>query len=498
MQNLGGKLEIVRLNSHATYTPEIFTSKFQQDSEQSKQMSIMYSLGKYSEIWSLYPLLTSKKPWTTLAESALKDLDIQFALRVYRQLGNAAMVQNLQRLLDIEDRVELQGHISIIFGDFQYSQQCFGSSNPNECLKLKIDLGEYKNALEMASLICPDMQSPIALDYAMQLEMDALAGESHDLYKLALETSLLYKSKSQSEFNEHINFCESGYIRTTFRLGDIAEGMKLIANSCDKRLIFECASILKDLKQFNEAAQLLEQGEDWEEAAKMYMKLKNWPKVSKIIDVFANGATCPALFSQLAKAHEAEGRYSEAANAYDRAGDYSSLVRILVDNLGQIEAASILVKRIKNSECAKKLAKIHSSARNFQMAIEFYLIAGLQAEAFSLSKSQNMVNYFAELVKEDASMKTLEEIAAYFEINKEFYNAGRYYFQAMKYPQALKNCLNAPVDDQAITLAISIIGEAKSDSLTHTLIDFLMGERDGQPKDAKYIFTLYMSNSLIY
>lgn len=48
-------------------------------------------------------------------------------------------------------------------------------------------------------------------------------------------------------------------------------------------------------------------------------------------------------------------------------------------------------------------------------------------------------------------------------------------------------------DEEAIELAIATIGEAKTDSLTHELIDFLMGERDGIPKDAKYIFKLYMS-----
>jgi WD repeat-containing protein 19 len=48
-------------------------------------------------------------------------------------------------------------------------------------------------------------------------------------------------------------------------------------------------------------------------------------------------------------------------------------------------------------------------------------------------------------------------------------------------------------DEAAIELAINTIGEAKNDSLTHELIDFLMGERDGIPKDAKFIFKLYMS-----
>lgn len=86
------------------------------------------------------------------------------------------------------------------------------------------------------------------------------------------------------------------------------------------------------------------------------------------------------------------------------------------------------------------------------------------------------------------------EIADYFEGNGNYIEAGRYLFYALKYPEALRMFLQCPSNDEAaIELAINTIGEAKNDSLTHELIDFLMGERDGIPKDAKFIFKLYMS-----
>lgn len=37
------------------------------------------------------------------------------------------------------------------------------------------------------------------------------------------------------------------------------------------------------------------------------------------------------------------------------------------------------------------------------------------------------------------------------------------------------------------------MGKARNDMLTHTLIDFLMGETDGVPKDPNYIYRLYMA-----
>lgn len=41
--------------------------------------------------------------------------------------------------------------------------------------------------------------------------------------------------------------------------------------------------------------------------------------------------------------------------------------------------------------------------------------------------------------------------------------------------------------------AIAVVGKARADALTHSLIDFLMGETDGLPKDPNYIFRLYMA-----
>lgn len=50
--------------------------------------------------------------------------------------------------------------------------------------------------------------------------------------------------------------------------------------------------------------------------------------------------------------------------------------------------------------------------------------------------------------------------------------------------QALKHFLRVQSieDTQSIELAIETVGQANDDQLTHTLIDFLMGETDGMPK----------------
>jgi hypothetical protein len=47
--------------------------------------------------------------------------------------------------------------------------------------------------------------------------------------------------------------------------------------------------------------------------------------------------------------------------------------------------------------------------------------------------------------------------------------------------------------EREVDQAIDVVGKARNDMLTHMLIDFLMGETDGVPKDPNYIYRLYMA-----
>ena len=62
-----------------------------------------------------------------------------------------------------------------------------------------------------------------------------------------------------------------------------------------------------------------------------------------------------------------------------------------------------------------------------------------------------------------------------------------------QYHKALKFYLNC--GETYIDKAIALVGEAQSDMLTHTLIDFLSGDTDGVPKDNNYVYRLYVVTS---
>lgn len=49
-------------------------------------------------------------------------LDVQMAIHVYRQLGDAGMVMGLERIAYVEDKNLLAGHVALLFGNYQTAQ----------------------------------------------------------------------------------------------------------------------------------------------------------------------------------------------------------------------------------------------------------------------------------------------------------------------------------------------------------------------------------------
>lgn len=57
----------------------------------------------------------------------------------------------------------------------------------------------------------------------------------------------------------------------------------------------------------------------------------------------------------------------------------------------------------------------------------------------------------------------------------------------------LKAAKSNSKEREAIATAIDVVASSNDDSLSNTLIEFLLGETDGLPKDPKYLFRLYMA-----
>ena len=64
-------------------------------------------------------MLNDNRDWVDAATTALTDLNggLDFAVRVYRHLGNIAMVWSLEEIQHVEDLQLLSGHIHVLLGN---------------------------------------------------------------------------------------------------------------------------------------------------------------------------------------------------------------------------------------------------------------------------------------------------------------------------------------------------------------------------------------------
>ncbi|KAI9206652.1 uncharacterized protein BJ171DRAFT_597315 [Polychytrium aggregatum] len=486
-QTQGGKLTVVNLATHEL----IAGIQGFPEEEQGKALQLYYMLGKQQEIWSNLSNIPSPRAWKMLAESMLHVLDIQTATRVYRQkLHDAGMVTTLNRISEYEDKNLLAGHICVALRMHGMAQEFFlASSYPQAALELRRNLLQWDQAMNLATKLAPHEITTIAKEYAQQLEFNGKYPEAHQMYQKALESAAEFAGPNEVQM-EHQIHCTYGLIRMTFCLGDILRGMKMLAEVKDRQLLYDCGMILENLKQWVEAGMLYERSQYWEKAAEVYIKAKSWNKVGNLLGFIHT----PKIHIQYARSKEAEGRYEEAARAYEKAKDWDNVVRLFVEQLKNIDGAVSIVRNTRSRESAKLVAKFFQSIKDYKSVVEFYLVSGMQTEAFELAQQHDVMDHYAELVKDDATAEMLMNIAAYFESKGQLLSAGKYYLQAGNYSKAMKMFLESPSEDGvSVDYAIQTVGVAKSDLLTHQLIDFLMGETDGVPKDAKYIFKLYMS-----
>ena len=220
---------------------------------------------------------------------------------------------------------------------------------------------------------------------------------------------------------------------------------------------------------------------------------KNRNKVGELL----GSITSPKIHFQYGKAKEADGYYKEAFKAYMSAKEYENAIRIQLDHLKNPEHAVRIAKEHNSIEGAKMVASFFQKLGDYATAIQFLVMAKCTDEAFQLARMHGLMELYAESLGKESNPEDYESVALYFETEKNHYLAGKYYMYASVYPKALKHLIRkqptAEIEAKAIDLAVECIGRANNDALTNILIEYLMGDHDGTPKDAKYLFKLYIS-----
>ncbi|QQP36862.1 Uncharacterized protein FKW44_022083, partial [Caligus rogercresseyi] len=295
-------------------------------------------------------------------------LEIDFASRVFRHIGEINYVWALEEFKNVEDKMLLSGHIAMILGDYDLAQSLYlRSGTPSESLRMRRDLLQWEQALRLADKLAPEEIPFISKEYAQQLEFTGDYSGALIHYEKGLMPG--------EEHDDHNLICKTGISRTAIRCGDVRKGIKLCTEIDSRQLKRECGEILEGIKQFSEAARLYESGNYYDKAAYLYIKLKNWSKIGELLPHISS----PKIQLQYAKAKESDGKFRDAANAYEAGRDYDNAVRIYLDHLDDPESAVRLVKKSQSTEGAKAL-------NDYDSAIRFLIISGCIDEAFQMAQ----------------------------------------------------------------------------------------------------------------
>ncbi|XP_054151663.1 WD repeat-containing protein 19 isoform X2 [Melozone crissalis] len=442
-------------------------------------------LKRFSEAWEICRLLNDQSCWNELAKACLHHMEVDFAIRVYRTSGNAGMVMSLEQVKGIEDHNLLAGHLAMFTSDFNLAQDLYlASSCPIAALEMRKDLQHWDKALQLAKRLALDQIPFISKEYAVQLEFmgDYVNALAH--YEKGIT--------GNNKYQEHDEVCLAGVAQMSIRMGDVRRGVNQALKHPSRVLKRDCGTILENMKQFSEAAQLYEKGQYYDKAASVYIRCKNWAKVGELLPQVSS----PKIHLQYAKAKEADGRYTEAVVAYEHAKQWDSVIRLYLDHLNNPEKAVNIVRETQSLEGAKMVARFFLRLGDYGSAIQFLVMSKCNNEAFTLAQQHNKMEIYADIISsESTTNEDYQSIALYFEAEKKHFQAGKFFLLCGQYGRALRHFLQSPSteDNSAMEMAIETVGRAKDETLTNQLIDYLMGEGDGMPQDARYLFRLYMA-----
>ena len=451
------------------------------------------ALLKLETAWETALELDLRNFWIALGGKAMELLQIELATRVYRQLGDAGMVMALQQLMNIEDRNLLSGHLCLLFGDYVRAQELFlSSSNPTEALTMRRNLLHWEQALKLAQTLNQASIPEICAYYGQQLEYKDDTEQALSMYESALQDSET-KGEMKSLPDSLITLARMGLARCHLKLGNIRQGLRICNDMNSNALMVDCGDILERQKQYSESVALYIKAGEYEKAGYIYVNylIKNDSNsISEAAKIMAN-VTNGHLNSSFAKACAAAKRYEEAAVAYERAKDYDKVVELKLKFLDQIQEAFDIVRSSFSANGAVLIADYCQEKQDFSGAIEFLLIAGKSEDAFKLAQMHNKMDTYTTILGDHIPAEDAIKVAHHYEKLRDYGKAGKYYAYSAQYPRALKLFLQC--GDKEIDSAIDVVGKSQNESLTHELIDFLIGDRDGVPKDPNYIYRLYMA-----
>ncbi|CAI2349776.1 unnamed protein product [Caenorhabditis sp. 36 PRJEB53466] len=423
--------------------------------------------------------------WNQFAHAALLDSDVALAIRIFRELGDAAMVFALEQIENVEEKSLLHAQLYTILGRYDEAEPLYlDSSRPIEALNMRRDLLEWPKALVLAETMNPKEIPFLSKEYAQELELTGDHANAIANY----EKGVVENPDNLPELQEHNEICQSGVARMAIKTGDLRRGIQL-AKQLEGRVIKrDCAIILEQMKQYTEAAHLYEVGLFYDRAAAVCLKANALAKVGELLDKVKS----PKIHIQYGKIMEKEKKFKIAVQCYERGRDYDNQIRVLLDPLNEPNEAVKVVRESRSIEGAKLVAKFFVKLGDHRSAIQFLVMSQCVQEAFDLADKNNALDEYASAIEQHGNISHALDLANYYN-NKanDMYLAAKFYTQAGHYTTAMSILFRHGDDEKCVELSVECGIKAKDAHLTAQLVRYLLGE-DGNNKDPSHLFRLYV------
>jgi len=159
--------------------------------------------------------------------------------------------------------------------------------------------------------------------------------------------------------------------------------------------------------------------------------------------------------------------------------------------MNEPQKAFELVRSAQLATGADLVAEYCKRSGNIRGAVEFLLLANSDEEAFHMAETHDEMDVYEQGLGDCGRGNRAQHmaIANYYEMRNIIPKAAKHWALCEEYAMALKLYLRC--GEKEIDAAIEVVGKARNDTLTHTLIDYLMGETDNVPKDPNYVYRLH-------
>ncbi|GAV05730.1 hypothetical protein RvY_15811 [Ramazzottius varieornatus] len=425
-----------------------------------------------------------------IGENCVRELNVELAVACFRESGDFDKALLLEQYVVIDHLPRLAGYMALVDGKPELAAQWFlKASDPLAVLGIYSDLMQWEKAIALAESHAADKVSYACQQYAAQLELLADYPSALEYYENAL------RSLNQPDAGLE-NQVKRGLARMCFRSGEMSRGIAIVQELKDRSLLEECAAILEDEKHLVEAAKMYRESGNLEKAASVFLRAKDWKAAEDIIEK----VDCIPLKLQLGRARETLKDYAGAIKLYEAAGDNDSVVRLLLEALNRIDLAIEVVDRTRSQEGAKMVAAHFMKIKDFASAIRYLLISGRGEEAFLIAQQYNQMEIFSQVVGNDQTLALYEKIATYYSNKREFVKSAQYLIKADQSRKAVelltklmqRDTIDAAEEDFLLNTLVAAAVSSKDMALTDKVVQVLLGNDGGEPKDEKYLLDLYL------